>query len=127
MRNAKGFLLLEVILAMVMVASGLLFVCRVYYAAKGAMERSQALFISSLLLEQKIFDLESCGAEYDAGRVEFTENRGCYWEVRAGAIDEESPEFLKITLGVFLPPRKSFPDAYWLQTYLMKKRAEKST
>lgn len=126
MKNSLGFLLLEVILAMVLAASGLLFVGRVYSAAKGAMDRSQALFTSSLLLEQKMFDLQSSGAEYGAGRAEFPGNKGCYWEVKASAIDEESPEFLKITLSVILPSRKASPDTYWIQTYLMKNKLEES-
>jgi hypothetical protein len=125
-RNSKGFLLLEVVLATVMVTSGLLFVNRVYSSAKGTMERSRTLFHSSLLLEQKMFDLQISDAVYDTARVKFPNNKGCYWEIRATAIDRKAPGFLKIALSVFLPSGKSYTDTYWLETYLMKNIPEES-
>ncbi|MBN2452967.1 MAG: hypothetical protein JXB40_01725 [Candidatus Omnitrophica bacterium] len=126
MRNSKGFLLLEVVLATVMVTSGLLFVGRVYSSAKSAMERSRTLFHSSFLLEQKMFDLQISDAVYDTGRVKFQNNKGCYWEVRSTAFDRKAPGFLKITLNVFLPSGKTSTDTYWLETYLMKNIPEES-
>jgi len=126
LRNNKGFLLLEVMLAMVMVTSGLLFVGRVYSAAKGAMDRSRDLFASSLLLEEKMFDLQLPVAQYGADRGGFPDNKGCYWEVRASALSEEPPELFKIILGVFLPSGKDSPDTYRLETYLIKNRSEES-
>ena len=126
MKNSKGFLLLEVVLATVMVTSGLLFVNRIYSSAKGAMERSEALFHSSLLLEQKMFDLQISEAVYDTGRIKFPNNKGCYWEIRSAAIDRKAPGFLKITLSVFLPSGKTSTDTYWLETYLMKNMPEES-
>jgi len=126
LRNSKGFLLVEVVLATVMVTSGLLFVNRVYSQAKGAMERSRTLFHSSLLLEQKMFDLQISDAVYDTARVKFPNNKGCYWEVRSTAIDRNVPGFLKVTLSVFLPSGKTSTDTYWLETYLMKNISEES-
>ena len=126
MRKSKAFLLLEVMLAMVMVTSGLLFVIRIYSAAKGAMDRSRALFASSLLLEQKMFDLQASAVLHGTGRTLFPDHKGCYWEARVTPIAEEPLRFFKVTLGVSLPPSKTCPDTYWLETYLVKTNPEKS-
>ena len=61
MNNKKGFLLLEVMVSIVIITSGLLFVTRVYSTARDVIKRSFVLFKSSLLLEDKMFEFEEKG------------------------------------------------------------------
>lgn len=126
LRKNKAFLLLEVMFAMVMVTSGLLFVGRIYSLARGAMERSRALFVSSLLLEEKMFDLQSSDGRYESAEGLFPDHKGCYWNVDMAALTGEEPQLFRADISVFLPSGKSSSDEYRLETLLIKNKPEGS-
>lgn len=122
MGNSRGFLLLEIIVAMVLIVSGLLFIGRVYSTAKEVIVRSRASFISSFLLEEKMFDIQTA-EKIEAGTFEgeFPDNKSCYWKSEVAPASPQDTGLFKVTVGVFLSPKKSLSDAYWLETYIAKK------
>jgi hypothetical protein len=128
MKNTKAFLLLEVILAMIIVTSGLFSVGHVYSAVKGAIDRSRLFLVSSLLLEEKMFDIQLATILREGqARGEFADSKGWLWEYRSVLLDAGNPGLFKVTLGVYLPDQKKLPDTYWLETYLKKCKTEETS
>ena len=90
MKNKRGFLLLEVIVSIVIITSGLLFVMRVYSTARYAIQRSSVLFESGLLLESKMFEFEERGeieSDLKDGK-QFSRESGYSWLIKT----EEAPK-----------------------------------
>ena len=135
MSKAKGFMLLEVVVSIVILTSGLVFVTRVYSTAKSAIQRSQVLFESSLLLESALFEYEEKGkieSDFKDGK-QFSDNKDYSWSIRT----EEAPEdpvlgkklgFNVVTLDVSRDKdreeRRSYISKYSLTTYLDNKKNE---
>lgn len=97
MNRSKGFLLLEVMVSVAIIAGGLIFVTRVYSTAKYALQRSSVLFKSSLLLESQIFEYEEKGGireNLSDGRV-FTDDRDYSWAVTSAPLPAD-PVFNQI-------------------------------
>ena len=116
-KRRRGFLLLEVMVAIVVITGGLLFVMRVYSTSKLALDRSRELFKYSLLLEEKIFDFEERGViEEGKERDHFPDNKECFWEAAAEPLQPQSQE-----LGGLCSVKLDI-DKYYLWTYLEKKR-----
>ena len=128
MKGRRGFLLLEVMVSIIVITSGLLFVMRVYSTAKGAIDRSRILFKHSLLLEEKIFDFEERGViEEDTARGHFPDLNDYFWEVEATALapqGQDLSDICAVKMDVYHAGSSSQsgpPDKYYLFTYLNKK------
>jgi len=131
--NKKGFLLLEVIVSIVIITSGLLFVMRAYSTARYAIQRSSVLFESGLLLESKMFEFEEKGQierDLKDGK-QFSRESGYSWLIKT----EEAPKDLvleqKLDLNIVTlevsrhrdrEERKSYVSKYFLTTYLNDKK-----
>ncbi len=117
MRSRRGFLLLEAMVAIIVLTSGLLFVMRVYSTAKEAIFRSRELFKCSLLLEEKMYDFEERGL-IEEGRDEgyFPGAKKYSWKVEANSLEAQEPA-LGGLCGIMLEVNK-----YPLWTYLEKKK-----
>lgn len=115
MRNRRGFLLLETMLSIAIIAGGLLFVMRTYSTYKQAIERSRALLDSSLLLEERIFDLEEAGEiEACSKEGEFEDNKDYLWKI--DSVPMEKSNLNLVTIGV--SQKRSRTNLYRLTTYL---------
>jgi len=129
LKNKIGFLLLEVMVAIVVITSGLLFVMRVYSTAKEALNRSRAFFKYSLLLEEKIFDFEERGLiEEGKDQDHFPGSNDYFWEVQADSLafqGLELSDLCAVKLDVFRKKENAQagpPEKYSLFTYLNKKK-----
>ena len=125
MKSKKGILLLEVMVSIVVITSGLLFVMRVYSTAKEALDRSRDMFKYSFLLEEKMYDFEEKGA-IEEGRAEdhFPEARDYSWSVDAVSLAPEGQnmsDLCSVKLDVF-SNKVSTPDKYSIFTYIGKKK-----
>lgn len=135
MRNNRGFLLLEVIVSIVIITSGLLFVMRVYSTARYAIQRSSVLFESSLLLENGIFEFEEKGkieGDLKEGK-QFPENSPYSWSVNAEEAPKDPVLAQKLGLDIVTfevsrhkdkQENKSYVSKYFLTTYLNDKKNE---
>lgn len=55
--NKSGFLLLEVMVSVVIIASGIIIIGRSFYQIKNNLKNTQSVITETLLLESKMFDL----------------------------------------------------------------------
>lgn len=124
MENKKGFLLLEVIMSLVIVTAGLLYVGRVYSTVSDVIGRSRTLFISALLLEEKLFDFQVKGkAEPGTADGEFDGHKGYRWHSAAGPASRENPDLFRITIDVSDDKSIGESDKYNLETYIKYEEA----
>lgn len=133
MSNKKGFLLLEIIVSIAIIAGSLVFVVRVYSTVKYAIQRSSVLFRSSLLLESKMFEFEEKSrieSDFKDGK-EFPDDRDYSWAVSTAPLPNDpvlrrSLDLNLVTLDVLRnrdrEDRKSYVTKYFLTTYLNNKR-----
>jgi hypothetical protein len=133
--NKRGFLLLEVIVSIVIITSGLLFVMRVYSTARYAIQRSSVLFESVLLLESKIFEFEEKGeieSDLKDGK-QFSRESGYSWLIKTEEAPEDPVLGQKLDLDIVTlevsrhrdrEERKSYVSKYFLTTYLNDKKNE---
>ena len=115
--------------AIVVITSGLLFVTRVYSTAKEALSRSRAFFKYSLLLEEKIFDFEERGViEEGKGQGHFPGSNDYFWEVEADTLAFQGLELSDLcTVKLDVLHKQDYsqtgaPEKYSLFTYLNKKK-----
>src|SRR3989338_8470736 len=91
--NNKGFLLLEVMVSIVIVAAGLLYVTRVYSTANEIVKRSQALFEYGLLMEDRMFEYEEKGGikeETIQGNFsELKDRKDIFWKITPKNLSQE--------------------------------------
>ena len=135
MSGKKGFLLLEVIVSIVIITSGLLFVMRVYSTARYAIQRSSALFESGLLLESKMFEFEEKGkieSDIKEGK-QFSRESGYSWLIKTEEAPKDPVLEQKLDLNIVTlevsrhrdkEERKSYVSKYFLTTYLNDKKNE---
>ncbi|MCX5667985.1 MAG: prepilin-type N-terminal cleavage/methylation domain-containing protein [Candidatus Omnitrophica bacterium] len=133
MSNKKGFLLLEVIVSIVIITSGLLFVMRVYSTARYAIQRSSVLFESGLLLESKMFEFEEKGEiekDLKDGK-QFSRESGYSWSIKTEEAPKDPVLEQKLDLDIVTlevsrhrdkEERKSYLSKYFLTTYLNDKK-----
>ncbi|MDD5173766.1 MAG: prepilin-type N-terminal cleavage/methylation domain-containing protein [Candidatus Omnitrophota bacterium] len=133
MNNKRGFLLLEVIVSIVIITSGLLFVMRAYSAARYAIQRSSVLFESSLLLESGIFEFEEKGSiesGIKSGK-QFPEDSSYSWSIKTEEAPGDPVLGQKLDLDIMTfevsrhkdrQERKSYISKYFLTTYLDDKK-----
>ena len=132
MSNKRGFLLLEVIVSIVIITSGLLFVMRVYSTARYAVQRSSVLFESGLLLESKMFEFEEKGKiERDfKDEKQFPKDSPYSWSIKTeeAPLDPvlgRKPDLNIVTLEVSRhrdrEEKKPYISRYSLATYLGNK------
>ena len=133
MSGKKGFLLLEVIVSIVVITSGLLFVMRAYSTAQYAIQRSLVLFESGLLLESKMFEFEEKGKiESDLKEEKrFSQNSPYSWSVKTEEAPKDPVLGQKLDLNIVTfevsrhrdkEERKSYISKYFLTTYLNDKK-----
>ena len=133
MSNKKGFLLLEVIVSIVIITSGLLFVMRVYSTARYAIQRSLVLFESGLLLESGMFEFEEKGeieSDLKDGK-QFLRGSGYSWLLKTEELPKDPVLGQKLDLNIVTlevsrhrdrEERKSYVSKYFLTTYLNDKK-----
>jgi len=133
--DKRGFLLLEVIVSIVLIASGLLFVTRVYSTARYAIQRSRVIFESSLLLESGMFEHEEKGkieSDIKEGK-QFPDDSPYSWSIRADEAPKDPVLGQKLDLNTVTfevsrhkdrEERKSYVSRYFLTTYLKSKKNE---
>ena len=133
MSNKKGFLLLEVIVSIVIITSGLLFVMRVYSTARYAIQRSSVLSESGLLLESKMFEFEEKG-EIEKDRKDgkqFSRESGYSWLIKTEEAPQDPVLGQKLDIDIVTlevsrhrdrEEMKSYVSKYFLTTYLNDKK-----
>ena len=133
MSDKKGFLLLEVIVSIVIITSGLLFVMRVYSTARYAIQRSLILFESGLLLESGMFEFEEKGkieSDLKDGK-QFPQESPYSWSVKTEEAPKDPALGQKLDLDIVTfevsrhkdrQERKSYVSKYFLTTYLNDKK-----
>lgn len=127
MRAKGGFLLLEVIVSIVVITTGILLVMRAYGASKHAIERSRELFTTGLLLDEKAFDIEEPGAiaEGSSEKV-FEDHREYRWSLAASSRSPDDPNIEVVTLDVSpsntATTLSNTSSGYALVTYLLKEQ-----
>ena len=128
--NRRGFLLLEVMVAVVIVASALIYVTRVYSTANQIVKRSRTMFEYGLLLEGKIFEFEESGiikgmkdtSKEDGGALEGHE--GYFWKLSAVKLKKQSEnsdiilEINRTTLDIYQEKKARQLEQHSLVTYL---------
>ncbi|MDP3790733.1 MAG: type II secretion system protein [Candidatus Omnitrophota bacterium] len=133
MNSKKGFLLLEVIVSIAIITGALVFVTRIYTTAKYALQRSSVMFVSSLLLESKIFEFEEkCSIERDfKDGKEFTDDKDYRWSINSVGLENDPVLNQKLGLNLVTmevlrnrdrQERKSYVTKYYLTTYLYDKK-----
>ena len=133
MSNKRGFLLLEVIVSIVIITSGLLFVMRVYSTTRYAIQRSLVLFESGLLLESGMFEFEEKGrieSDLKDGK-QFSRESGYSWMIKTEEAPKDPMLGQKLDLDIVTfevsrhrdrEERKSYVSKYFLTTYLNDKK-----
>jgi len=124
MGNRKGFLLLEVVLTIVIIATGLIFVTRVYSTAGQIIHRSAILFKSGLLLEDKIFEYEEKGSikKDFTDHGEFKDEKGYSWAIKSESPSKESFSAEEAAINVVTLDVACADSKNSLVTYLRNKR-----
>lgn len=132
MNKNKGFLLLEVVVSIAIITSALVFVVRAYTTAKYALQRSSVMFISSLLMENEMFEFEeksSIETDYKDGK-DFPDNKDYSWSISAVSTDLDPVLNQKLGLNIVTlevsrnkdkEERRSYITKYSLTTYLYTK------
>lgn len=101
----KGFLLLEVILSVLVIGTGVMLIMRSYSTSLRASDTARVMTGACLILEEKLFELDVKG--FKDGVQEGEENGACEgqenysWAVDIYAPDEkDAPRISKVDLGV---------------------------
>ena len=125
--------MLEVIVSIVIITSGLLFVMRVYSTARYAIQRSLVLFESGLLLESGMFEFEEKGEikrDLKDGK-QFSRKSGYSWLIKAEEAPKDPVLGQKLDLDIVTfevsrhrdrEERKPYVSKYFLTTYLNDKK-----
>lgn len=133
MINRKGFLLLEVMVSIAIIAGALVFVTRVYGTAKYALQRSSVMFVSSLLLESKMFEFEEKGSierDFKDGR-DFKDDPDYSWSISSLEVERDPTLSQKLDLNIVAlevarnrdkKEQRSYITKYSLITYLKDKK-----
>lgn len=133
MSNKRGFLLLEVIVSIAIIAGALVFVTRVYATAKYALQRSSVMLVSSLLLESSMFEYEEkreIGSDFKDSK-EFAGDKGYSWAINSVGTGRDPVLNQKLDLNIVTmevlrnkdrDERKSYITKYYITTYLFNKR-----
>jgi len=120
----KGFLLFEVMVSIVIISIGILFITRLFSSSTDSIKRSLDVFKVSLLLEEKMWELEEKGKiprEKSSG--DFKEHEGYAWEIEAEPLEDEnsfelSPKLNIVRLRAFKEKDRKSTE-YSLATYLV--------
>ena len=118
MRKAAGFLLLEVILSVLLVAGGLLAVTQSFSVSKKMLFQSRELFRSALLLREKMFELEYRGDIGPMIKSGSWAQEARDWNVHTAPLPDADLE--RVELEVFKSHQPG--SGYSLETYLKKKK-----
>jgi Tfp pilus assembly protein PilV len=133
--SVKGFLLLEVVVSIAVIVTGLVFVTRVYSTAKYALARSAVLFESGLLLENRMFEYEEKGkieADLKDSRT-FTDNKGYSWSLVTSGVQRDPVLNVKLNLNAVklevarlkdTEEKRPYVTRYGIYTYLKDDKHE---
>lgn len=116
--NNKGFLLLEVMLSVLLVAGGLLAVTQSFSVSKKILFQSRELFRSALLLREKIFEFEHKSEIAEMTRNGSWPEEARDWSLRVTPLPDTELE--RVELEVFKSRKPG--SGYSLETYLKKKK-----
>ena len=118
--NNKGFLLLEVMVAIVIIAAGLVFVARSYSSSRRSVERSSDVIRAINLMNAKFWEFEQVSeVKEGASGGEIEGKEGYSWKIEAGRIADT--ELNIVRLGIYEKSRPTVP-AYSFFTYLRNKK-----
>jgi len=129
LNNGRGFLLLEVMVSIAVIAGGLVFITRAYSTAKYVAQRSSVLFNSCLLMESRMFEYEEKQKIKDdfKGGNDFSENRDYSWLIESVPVPRD-PVFgqkfnlnlvtLEISRNKDIREKRAYVTRYSLATYL---------
>lgn len=135
MINKKGFLLLEVMVSVAIIAGGLIFVTRVYSTAKNVLQRSSILFQSGLLLESQMFEFEEKGKieeDFKEGK-DFTDEKDYSWLINSTPTTRDPVLQQKLDINLVTmevsrhrdrEEKRSYVTKHFLTTYLKDKGAK---
>ena len=125
-------MLLEIMVSIIIITTGLVYVMRVYSTSNYAINRSLVLFESSLLLESKMFEFEEkSGIESNFKKAEeFSDNEGYSWSINTEplAVDPVIGQKLDLNTATLeisrlkdIKERRAYLTKYSLTTYLNNK------
>lgn len=108
LRRNKGFMMLEVILSVIIIASALVFILRSYMASLRAVEVSGRIQKACLALEEKLFELDTKGELAEGEESGEFEETGYGWALSAQPIDDKKKinSVAVEALYSLKPPRK---------------------
>lgn len=116
-KNNSGFLLLEVLVCVTVIAVGLIYVVRSFSSSTRGIETATRFLKSVSLAEEKLWDLEAKGT-IERGRDEgrFKDNQEYKWRIEAEEVDEVPINLLKLKVeweGVQRKQRVSVETYLW--------------
>ena len=129
MNSRKGFLLLEVMVAIAILTGGLVVVTRVYNTAKHAIQRSFVMFRAGLLLESKMYEFEEKGMikeDFKDGK-DFTDEKDYSWLISSAPVLKDPVLAQKLNINSVKmevarhkdkEDKRSYITKYYLTTYL---------
>ena len=117
MKRLKGFLLVEVILTVALVAGGLLFVTASFSVSKKILYRSRELFQTGLLLQEKMFELQEKEEIALMSRHGAWQDPPADWNVQVSPVAQT--DLVRVDLEVSAPGKPG--TGRDLETYLWKK------
>lgn len=96
----EGFLLFEVIVSMIVIMTGFIFIMRGYTVSKTAIERSNGLFVMSLLMEEKIWEIEEKGRiEQGIKQGVFQKDSDFSWTISAEPVENSDFNLLRLDVS----------------------------
>jgi hypothetical protein len=131
MINRRGFLLLEVMVSLCIIACGLLVITRAYSMIKFAVDRSSGLFRAKLVMEEKAFILErKAGANMVSSPREPAGQDGYFWRLDVAPLSPPQAGLDVMALDIIhdksVPGRDAEAlETYSLLTYILEKGNEK--
>lgn len=116
-RGQRGFLLLEILLAIVLLTGGLTLVLRSFGSSLGALGSSADYTKALLLLEERLWELEAKGSIVPGTFTgEFSKEDGKFrWEVKASELTEKGLCETQVTVSW---QQRGRPRALSIVTYL---------
>jgi hypothetical protein len=117
-KAARGFLLLEVILSLLLVTGGLITIALSFSVSKKTLYQSRRLFLSGLLLRDQMFEFEEKGWIEDVSHTGSLPENGMAWNLRSTPVPRT--DLKRVEMEIYDSGKPG--TGYSIQTYLMKKK-----